>query len=174
MRSIVFVFLLLGAGLTSPVVRAQEAPAFVFGDMLPDAPELAPRGAYGVGVRTVALMNTDQLDVLHAKDGQTPRYNRPITVEVWYPARIPVGKAANVSYEQVMGTANDPKRPLIPFSFAGRALRDATPDPGTGAYPLVIVSHGYVGSRYLMTYLTENLASKGYVVVAIDHTESTF
>jgi predicted dienelactone hydrolase len=43
-----------------------------------------------------------------------------------------------------------------------------------GAFPLVIVSHGYVGSRYLMTYLTENLASKGYVVVAIGHTDSTF
>ena len=41
-------------------------------------------------------------------------------------------------------------------------------------YPLIIVSHGYTGSRYLMTYLTENLASKGYVVVSIDHTESTF
>jgi predicted dienelactone hydrolase len=39
---------------------------------------------------------------------------------------------------------------------------------------LVVVSHGYVGSRYLLTYLTENLASKGYIVVAIDHTESTF
>ena len=73
-----------------------------------------------------------------------------------------------------MGTANDPKRPLIPFTFAGRAGRDADADPAAGPYPLVIVSHGYVGSRYLMTYLTENLASKGYVVVAIDHTESTF
>ena len=26
----------------------------------------------------------------------------------------------------------------------------------------------------MMTYLTENLASKGYVVVAIDHTDSTY
>jgi len=43
-----------------------------------------------------------------------------------------------------------------------------------GPFPLLVVSHGYVGSRFLMTYLTENLASKGYVVVAIDHTESTF
>jgi predicted dienelactone hydrolase len=36
----------------------------------------------------------------------------------------------------------------------------------------VIVSHGYPGSRYFLSYLTENLASKGYVVVAIDHTDS--
>ena len=36
------------------------------------------------------------------------------------------------------------------------------------------MSHGYPGSRLIFTYLTENLASKGYVVVSIDHMESTF
>ncbi len=40
-------------------------------------------------------------------------------------------------------------------------------------FPLVFVSHGYPGSRYFMTYLT-NLESKGYVVAAIDHTDSVF
>jgi predicted dienelactone hydrolase len=42
------------------------------------------------------------------------------------------------------------------------------------AFPLVVVSHGYPGSRTFMTWLTENLASKGYVVAAIDHTDSVF
>ena len=46
--------------------------------------------------------------------------------------------------------------------------------PAKVQFPLIIVSHGYVGSRLLMTYLTENLASKGYVVVSIDHMESTY
>ena len=64
--------------------------------------------------------------------------------------------------------------PNTPFTFAGRATRGADAHANGGPFPLVIVSHGYVGSRYLMTYLTENLASKGYVVVAIAHTESTF
>jgi predicted dienelactone hydrolase len=63
---------------------------------------------------------------------------------------------------------------LMPFTFAGRATRDAKALNTEGSFPLIIVSHGYVGSRYLMTYLTENLASKGYIVVAIDHTEATF
>ena len=73
-----------------------------------------------------------------------------------------------------MGNFSDPNRPLIPFTFKGRARRDAKPDGSQGPYPLVIVSHGYTGSRLLFTYLTENLASKGYVVVSIDHTDSTF
>jgi predicted dienelactone hydrolase len=153
---------------------AQTAPEFIFGDPLPDAPELAARGTHGVGVRTLTVTHTGQPDVLHVKDGQTPTYDRALTLEIWYPARIPAGQAERVAYEQVMGSSNDPKRPLIPFTFPGRALREAAPDPSGGPYPLVIVSHGYLGSRLLMTYLTENLASKGYVVVAIDHAESTF
>jgi predicted dienelactone hydrolase len=56
----------------------------------------------------------------------------------------------------------------------GQALRDAAPDAGQGPYPLVIVSHGYPGNRYLLSPLAENLASKGYVVAAIEHTDSTY
>jgi predicted dienelactone hydrolase len=147
---------------------------FVYGDALPDAPELAPRGEFKVGVRTLEFVNKGQVDVLKSKGGIDPTYDRPIKVEVWYPANLPEGTKESVVYDEVMGTSNDPKRPLIPFTFAGRALRDASPLASNGAFPLVIVSHGYVGSRFLLTYLTENLASKGYIVVAIDHTESTF
>lgn len=147
---------------------------FVTGDLLPNSPELAARGTYTVGVRTMKLIHKDQVDVLHQKDGKSPLYDRPLTLEIWYPARSTANKPALVTYESVFGRANDPKRPLIPFTFTGRASRDAEPDASGGAYPLVIVSHGYPGSRLLLTYLTENLASKGYVVVAIDHTESTY
>ncbi|MEB0292681.1 hypothetical protein QN351_19495, partial [Cryobacterium sp. 10C2] len=59
-------------------------------------------------------------------------------------------------------------------SLSGQAVRDASPDKAHGPYPLVIVSHGYPGNRFLLSHLTENLASKGYVVVAIDHTDSTY
>ncbi|MEC7205772.1 MAG: class I tRNA ligase family protein, partial [Pseudomonadota bacterium] len=43
-----------------------------------------------------------------------------------------------------------------------------------GSFPLVVISHGYPGNRYLMCHLGENLASKGFVTVAIDHTDSTY
>jgi predicted dienelactone hydrolase len=151
--------------------RAQE---FLYGDQMPDAPELSARGDYSVGVRTLNLVNKNQVDILNSKGGEDPIYDRPLTVEVWYPATLPKDINATITYQEVMGTRGDSLRPLIPFSFKGRALRDAVPVSKDGAFPLVVVSHGYVGSRYLMTYLTENLASKGYVVVAIDHTDSTF
>jgi pimeloyl-ACP methyl ester carboxylesterase len=49
----------------------------------------------------------------------------------------------------------------------GIAVRDAPP-AGEG-FPLVIVSHGYSNDPAAMTWLTENLASKGYVVAGIRH-----
>lgn len=157
------------------IMTAQEtSSSFLFGDPLPDAPELAKRGDHAVGVRTLNLVNKNQTDILNFKAGQEVRYDRPLTVEVWYPADLKAGVKELVTYDEVLGMSNDPKRPLIPFTFQGRAARDAPVLAGKGTFPLVIVSHGYVGSRYIMTYLTENLASKGYVVAAIDHTESTF
>jgi predicted dienelactone hydrolase len=145
---------------------------FVYGDLLPDAPELAARGEYAVGVQTMDLIHENQLDILNYGKGGDSLYNRPLKVEIWYPAEA--GSNELISYDEVMGQNGSPTRPIIPFTFLGRATRNAKPVNSTTAFPLVIVSHGYTGSRYLMTYLTENLASKGYVVVAIDHTEATF
>jgi predicted dienelactone hydrolase len=160
--------------LNGNVFSQSKKEPFVYGDLLPDAPELSKRGEFKVGVRTIDLMNKDQIDILKSKSGIDPKYDRPLKVEVWYPAILKNPKKERIVYQEVMGTLNDPKRPLSPFTFLGRAAKDATPAIQAGGFPLIIVSHGYVGSRFLMTYLTENLASKGYVVVAIDHTDATF
>ena len=69
-------------------LTAQTTTEFVYGDALPDAPELAKRGEYAVGVRTLDFVNPGQLDVLHVTDGQAATYDRPLTVEVWYPAAV--------------------------------------------------------------------------------------
>lgn len=168
LSTITFVFFIL-----SSTLNAQTAP-FIYGDPLPDAPELAVRGDYKVGVKSLQFINKDQINILKSENGIDPLYDRPLRVEVWYPAILDKGVEEFVTYNEVMGTANDSLRPLTPFTFKGRAARDAPPLAVNGPFPLLVVSHGYVGSRFLMTYLTENLASKGYVVVAIDHTESTF
>ena len=164
----------LGFMFSFTILTAQTTHEFIVGDALPDAPELSARGPYKIGVQTLDLVNKNQIDVLKSKDGVDAFYDRPLKIEVWYPAIVPDETPERVMYEEVLGKSDDKKRPLIPFTYAGRAVRDAAPQYADGAFPLVIVSHGYVGSRLLLSYLTENLASKGYVVVAIDHTESTF
>ena len=62
-----------------------------------------------------------------------------------------------------------PSRPAPPtrFTIRGIAVRDAR--MVAGRFPLVIVSHGYSNAAVAMSWLTENLASKGYVVAAIHH-----
>ncbi|MEO0902617.1 MAG: dienelactone hydrolase, partial [Bacteroidota bacterium] len=162
-----FILLFLSMNIT-----AQST--FLIGDALPDAPELSQRGNYGVGVRTLELVNKEQRDILNIADGKAPLYDRKITVEVWYPATIPNGAEEIEEYTQVLGRNGTEGRPVVPFTFKGRALRKAEKLQESEKYPLIILSHGYVGSRFLFTYLAENLASKGYVVASIDHTDSTY
>src|ERR1035438_4288984 len=139
-----------------------------------DSPELAARGAWPVGVRTLELVHAGQPDILHcdAASGKAPLYNRRLKIELWYPAIIPAGMRQDTVYESPMPHSPQPGVPVT-FQIAGKALRDAPPAAGQ-KFPLVVVSHGYPGSRTFLTYLTENLASKGYVVAAIDHTDSVF
>ena len=138
-----------------------------------DAPELAPRGIYGVGVRTENVSNPGQVDILNfdKSTNKAPLVDRPLVLEIWYPATIPTGQAEQTTYAMAMSGGN-PAQPSKNFGITGKALRNAA--PVAKKFPLVVVSHGYPGSRYFLSYLGENLASKGFVVVAIDHTDSVF
>ncbi len=135
----------------------------------PDAPELAAFGPHDVGVRTIDLVAHDRPDLrgptLEAPVGRTDRHQR---VEVWYPATLPAGVTAGGTYR-----ATTPDG-ITHATLHGRAVRDAPPATGNAPFPLVIVSHGYPGNRFLLSHLTENLASKGFVVASIDHPESTY
>nr|WP_237064290.1 alpha/beta fold hydrolase [Loktanella sp. M215] len=132
----------------------------------PDAPELAPYGDYTVGVQSMTFTNPDQVDVVNTTaEGDIPTYDRPLTVEVWYPAAE--GTTPGGTYTAILrdGTTEVP--------LQGQAVPDAAPLTGE-TFPLVVISHGYPGNRWLMSPLAENLASKGYVVASIDHTDSTY
>lgn len=135
-----------------------------------DAPGLAAYGSQTIGVRTLQFVNPNQIDMKKIdptlpKPFPWPRYGRPLTVEVWYPAdRNATGSS----------TLNAIIRDKTEVALQGKAIRDAAPAKNVGALPLVIISHGYPGNRYLLSPLAENIASKGYVVASIDHTDSTY
>jgi predicted dienelactone hydrolase len=134
----------------------------------PDAPALAGFGAHAVGVRTLDVIDRARIDILSTvSGGEATRYDRPLTLEVWYPAALPAGAAREGTYEVF---AIDGAR----VALTGRAVRDAEPAAQDGPYPLVVLSHGYPGNRFLLAHFGENLASKGYVVVSIEHTDSTY
>ncbi len=131
----------------------------------PDAPALAAHGDYPVGVRTLELTDPGRIDVLNVTDDAIPEYDRPLTVELWYPAAE--GTEPGTTYDTVIRDGQTATQ------LTGMASRDATPVSGE-TFPVVLISHGYPGNRFLMSHLGENLASKGYVAVSIDHTDSTY
>lgn len=139
-------------------------------DMIsPYAPELAAFGPYAIGVRTIYVTDPNRIDIVNTKEGgPAVRADRTLTLEVWYPARLAPGQQPGGRQRVI---THDPDITAVLY---GRAVRDAAPATDAGAFPLVIVSHGYPGNRYLLSHLGENLASKGFVVVAIDHKDSTY
>lgn len=136
---------------------------------LPSAPLFAAYGNFAIGVRTLQVTIPDQIDIVGIdpkaeKPDPLPRYNRPLTLEIWYPAET--GSAGETALDVYL---RDAKTEVKIF---GKAVRDAAP---TGQdHPFIVISHGYPGNRFLLSHLAENLASKGYVVASIDHTDSTY
>ncbi|AKL72857.1 putative dienelactone hydrolase [Actinobacteria bacterium IMCC26256] len=111
----------------------------------PDQP-----GPFAVGRETVTV-----------KDPQRPE--RDLTVDVWYPADKSRAEGATpVNYAVIPGVE-------VPSRTAFSGLPVSTQGP----FPLVMYSHGYGGLRFISSFLTETLASHGFVVVAPDHTGNT-
>lgn len=134
-----------------------------------DAPILAAYGDYPVGVRTMVFTDSGRVDVLKTtEEGPPVIYDRSLTAEIWYPAHLKEGEKPGEQYEAIT------RNPNITATLIGQALREATPAQGEERFPLIVISHGYPGNRYLLSPLGENLASKGYVVVSIDHKDSTY
>lgn len=80
----------------------------------------------------------------------------PLVVEVWYPAAPRPGAEA-VPYE------------AGPLRLPGAVPRDQPADVRDRPWPVVAFSHGFGGLRLQSLFLTEHLASHGFVVVAPDH-----
>src|SRR6476619_2031894 len=133
----------------------------------PAAPELAAYGPNEIGVRTIQVTDKNRPDILNIKEGGPfVRYDRTLTLEVWYPATLAAGQKAGGEYHVITFD------PAVTATIYGKAVRDAAPQKAV--FPLLIISHGYAGNRFLMSHIGENLASKGFVCVSIDHKESTY
>jgi dienelactone hydrolase len=108
------------------------------------------RGPFPVGVRTIQIRDAAR--------------NRLFPCEIWYPA------AASYARQDLTRTTQDSfSAPASDASLRQCAVRDAIPQPGT--YPLVLFSHHSGGHRRAATFLTTPLASHGYIVAALDHSE---
>lgn len=143
--------------LITPEPEAMRAPS----TPAADAPQLARLGDFAVG--TVQDRFSLSARVMLTAGGLVSK-ERNLDVRVWYPAEA-AARAKAIDYVHVMRL---PGGAALTLSTPGIAVSGAAPVSRT-RFPLVVVSHGYGGWSEAMTNLTENIASKGYVVVAIDH-----
>jgi predicted dienelactone hydrolase len=113
---------------------------------LPDPSQFGP---HPVGVRTIEMTDASR--------------SRTMQVEVWYPASNASGNTKTYELESRLG--------VTLATLDGDAIEDAPITSGT--FPMVLFSHGFGGIRFQSFFLTEHLASHGYVVVAPDHPGNT-
>ncbi|WP_017598264.1 alpha/beta hydrolase family protein [Nocardiopsis lucentensis] len=137
-----------------------------------------PTGEYAVGTTTV------QWDDRGREETWTddPDDHRIVVAQMWYPAdgdagpgdRAPyLGRSAGAARVVADGLADAFGVPGFLLDDAARADTHATTDaevaPGRSRYPVVVFSPGLGGVRSQNTAWAQELASHGYVVVALDH-----
>jgi dienelactone hydrolase len=138
--------------------------------------ELArPTGPSLVGTVRFAWADPDRPE----RYGERPGGPRELVAQVWYPAhpRAPVAPAPWVEQADRFGVvaARELELPAFALGHLGLIRSHATLDAlgapaADAARPLLVYSHGWRGFRMVHSTLLEDLASHGYVVVALDHT----
>lgn len=125
----------------------------------------APTGALKVGTTTLHLVDRSRLDAL-----AQPPAARELMVQLWYPAaRAGIRIAPYMSAGRASTFEKLYSLPAGTFGSLPTHASESAP-LAAGRHPLLLFSHGLGQIRTFSTALLEELASRGYVVAAIDHT----
>lgn len=129
-----------------------------------EAPELGRRGPTPVGTSYGEL-------ALALRARLTPQglqtAPRSIGLRLWFPA-AGSGKAP-ATYRHSMTGPDGVRNEIVERGAAFEGVAVAK-----GRFPLVVLSHGFGGWSEHMSRLGEHLASRGYVVAALDHRDTGF
>ncbi|USB34273.1 carboxylic ester hydrolase [Paenibacillus sp. YPG26] len=126
-----------------------------------------PTGSYAVG--------TTQY---HWKD---PSRNRGLNIQVWYPADH-TEDAAHAPYSPDLGNLAEGLSqayaiPEFLLDYIGLvhtpAYMNVPVAQRATSYPVILFSHGFPGGRYTNTFQTVDLASHGFIVVSVEHTDGS-
>lgn len=120
-----------------------------------------PTGPYAVGTVTRYWVDTT-------------RENRELMVQFWYPAQSSVSAslARYMQHAEVLGNAFGVPGFFLRHlnSLPTQALSQVPLASDQPTYPILLFSHGLGGVRTQNTFQCQELASHGYIVVAVDHT----
>ena len=104
------------------------------------------------------------------REPQQAKQPRSLVIQLWYPTAATGRPAAYLSPAVARFIAkSNGVAPALLQGVKLDATANAAPLQRRGGWPVVLFSPGFGVERGLYTSLTEDLASHGYVVVAIDH-----
>ncbi len=141
--------------------------------LLPVPQVAAPSGPHAVGTVTFVLTDESRKELYSGKDEP-----RKYMIELWYPAVRP---GANLQPAPWMPNAEIVAPAIadyikLPHFFLNHltlakssAYENIPSNRSDGPYPVLVFSHGWNGFRQQSTFLMQELASHGYVVVALEH-----
>lgn len=132
-----------------------------------------PTGPYAVGTMRMELHDVSRKEIY----SNNPDETRKIVVNFFYPAREFLREKQNYLSDKIDEFAFlVAQHYAIPqwlakrmFTIKTNAYTNALLAENSTQYPIVLFSHGLLGMSDMYISLLENLASNGYIVVAIDH-----
>ena len=138
-----------------------------------------PPGAFGVGRAAYEWIDAARPDG-HSND---PQAHRDLMVYLWYPAQkgkagkigeyLPGAKQMDADSAVRRGMQEEFEtnwRLILSGAIASHAIENAPPARTPKRFPVVLLAHGLGGTSFEYTSLIEDLASRGYVVAAIENT----
>ncbi len=154
--------LLVGGGIALLYLTGGHLSAWV----LPVARLPAPNGPHLIGIVDRELTDDAR--------------KRRLMVSVWYPTmqggtRAPLIPEAHLIGRGLAASFGVPMvAPLFQHFqyFKSMASKDVTVSDSDAPFPVLVFSHGLIGIRQQNSSLFQELASWGYIVVALDHTDA--
>ena len=128
-------------------------------------PLIEPTGTWGVGRASVEIVDR----------GRTmPGSSEPrrLMLHIWYPTDTPSSPGANLPYMEGLdrARASVTEEELRVLKMTETHSTPAAPAvPTSRRFPVLLFSHGEQTNAFLYSNLHEDLASRGYVVVGVDH-----
>lgn len=132
-----------------------------------------PTGDLLIGTQTFEITDETRMEAYDTSNGY-----RRFMIQIWYPAQTIEGYPRALWLEDGVDIARglsmdmgfprfalDQTASILSNSYLGAPMSDQRT-----TYPVVVISHGWRGFRDLHLDYAEELASRGYVVVSIDHT----
>ena len=131
-----------------------------------------PTGPFNVGTQIFEWEDTSREEWFTEESDDFRR----LVIQVWYPTLVE--KKGDYSYLDYPGKRTGPLSKVIELpEFIIHHIKDVKANSilnahikvGQELYPLILFSHGLMGMRMQNTVQMEELASRGYVVLAMDH-----